>query len=67
MSEKITSARSRLSQKIYLTVSTEELQIIDRKQKELGIQSRTDFLRTAIESLVGEKFFRQRIHDKPQT
>ena len=67
MSEKITSARSRLSQKIYLTVSTEELQIIDRKQKELGIQSRTDFLRTAITNLVGEKFFRQRIHDKPQT
>lgn len=67
MSEKITSARSRLSQKIYLTVSTEELQIIDRKQKELGIQSRTDFLRTAIENLVGEKFFRQRIHDKPLT
>ena len=67
MSEKTTSARSRLSQKIYLTVSTEELQVIDRKIKELGIQSRTDFLRTAIELLVGEKFFRQRINDTPQT
>ncbi|HJJ91325.1 MAG TPA: hypothetical protein O0Y15_00730 [Methanocorpusculum sp.] len=67
MSEKSTSARSRLSQKIYLTVSTEELQVIDRKIKELGIQSRTYFLRTAIEQFVGEKIFRHRICDKPQT
>lgn len=67
MSEKLTNAKSRLSQKIYLTVSTEELQIIDRKQKELGIQSRTDFLRTAIEKLVGEKFFRERIYDKTES
>lgn len=67
MSRKSTTAKSRLSHKISLTISTEELQAIDRKRNELGIQSQTDFLRAAIENLIGEKIFRERIYEKQQT
>ena len=63
MSEKIMNPRNRLIQNLHLGVTADEMEVIERKRKDLGM-TRTDFLRTAIEHFTGEKIFRRRVYDK---
>ena len=56
--------RSKLGCKLSLTVSAEELVIIERRMQELGCKSLADFQRKAMEHYAREKIFRERIYEK---
>ena len=56
--------KSKLGCKLAVTVSSEELSIIERRMQELGCTSLADFQRKAIEHYAGEKIFRKRVYDK---
>lgn len=64
MSKKILNANKRIAYQLSIGVSAEEIDVIDRKCRELGLKTRADFLREAVENLIGEKIFRRRIYDK---
>lgn len=63
------TAKNRLYYQIAVTVSKEEIDLIDSLVKTLGFQSRGQLLRTALEHLTNTKIFRQRdtTGKKPQT
>ena len=63
MSEKHHDSKSRLSYKLTLSVTSAEMGVIERKIQELGI-TQADFFRASIECFLGEKIFRERIHEK---
>lgn len=56
--------KSKLREKLSLTVSSEEMAVIERRMQELGCNSLADFQRKAMEHYAGEKIFRERIYDK---
>lgn len=56
--------KSKLGCKLAVTVSSEELSVIERRMQELGCTSLADFQRKAIEHYAGEKIFRKRVYDK---
>ena len=56
--------KSKLGHKLSVTVSSEELAVIERRMQELGCKSIADFQRRSMEHYAGEKIFRERIYDK---
>lgn len=56
--------KSRLGCKLSVTVSSEEMAVIERRMQELGCKSLADFQRRAMEQYAGEKIFRERIYDR---
>ena len=55
--------KSKLGHKLSVTVSSEELAVIERRMQELGCKSIADFQRKSMEHYAGEKIFRERIYD----
>ena len=63
MNNKHFDKNKRLSCSLSLSVTSDELEAVNRCCERLGL-SRTDLMRTSIEAFVGTKIFRERMCEK---
>lgn len=63
MNNKHFDKKTRLSCSLSLSVTPDELEAVNRCCERLGL-SRTDLMRTSIETFVGTKIFRERMCEK---